>query len=121
MRPIEHLPIKMPWEHDPGPEFFYRNIVHPIIPDMLDLMTVGLTIDQEAVEELRVTITDVLSNVDSTLAKNPLILRHQKEVLPRAQQEHADKATAATRTPEYYLSEFKPSDMVHRTWVMNTY
>lgn len=121
MRPIEHLPVPMPRDYDPGPHFFYQNFVKHFIPDMVQMMNVGLTVDQDAVENLRVVIEDVLENVDKTLHSNPLIQKFQHHRLPAAQKAHAEKCTQSVRTLEYYLKEFNEKDVLHRTWVMNTY
>lgn len=121
-RPIELLPMPAPRDYDPSakePLFFYHNFVKPMIPDMIQMMDVGLHIDPEAVEKLRITIDDVLKTVTDRLEKNPLIKEYQNSRLPAAQQAHAEKSTAALRDIEYYLKPYKPGDMIHRTWVVN--
>ena len=122
MRPIELLPMPAPRDYDPSakePLFFYHNFVKPLIPDMIQMMDVGLHIDPVAVEDLRVTIHDVLKTVTDRLEKNPLIKEYQNSRLPAAQEAHAEKSTAALRDIEYYLKPYKPGDMIHRTWVVN--
>ncbi len=121
MRPIEHLPIQFPSEYDPGPDWFYENIAKHLIPDMIQLMVVGLHIDHNAVEDLRKVIDEVLDSVDKRLSENSLIQQFQVHRLPAAQKAHAEKCTQSVRTSEYYLKQYKPGDMLHRTWVMNTY
>ena len=120
-RPYELLPMPAPREHDPGPVFFYDNFVKPLVPDMIQMMDTGLLIDDKAVDDLRVVIRDVLKSVEDRLKDNVLIQQYQQQVLPEAQKKHEEQATAAVRTIEYYLKEFKDSDMTHRTWVVNTY
>ena len=124
MRPIELLPMPAPRDYDPSakePLFFYHNFVKPLIPDMIQMMDVGLQIDPMAVEDLRVTIHNVLKTVTDRLEKNPLIKEYQNSRLPAAQQAHAEKSTAALRTIDYYIKPYKPGDMIHRTWVVNKY
>jgi DNA polymerase-1 len=121
MRPIEFLPIKFPKDHDPGPAFFYENIAKPLLPDMIGIMNAGLHIDQEAVEELRTTIDVVLAEVATTLGNSPLISQYQELRRPALQKAHEEEATKAVRDAAYYLKEYKPVDMVHRTWVVNTF
>ena len=124
MRPIELLPMPAPRYYDPSakdPLFFYNNFVKPMIPDMIQMMDVGLHIDSNAVEDLRTTIDDVLKTVTDRLEKNPLIKEYQNSRLPEAQKAHAEKATAALRDIEYYKRPYKPGDITHRTWVINTY
>lgn len=121
MRPYQHLPLPMPSEYDPGPAFFYQNFVKHFIPDMLQMMDVGLNIDQEAVEKLRTTIDEVLESVALRLSQNPLMEKFRIHQQPAAQRAYEEKCTQAVRDFTHYLKEYKPGDMLHRTWVVNTY
>mgnify|MGYP000710396407 CR=1 FL=1 len=124
MRPYERLPMPMPMDFDPAaeePGFFYDNFAKHFIPDMIQMMDTGLTIDQEAVEDLRKTVDKVLISVTETLGNNALIKEFQTARLPYAQKKHAEKCTAAVREIDYYMREFKDSDVLHRTWVVNTH
>jgi len=111
-----------PRDFDPSEEdplFFYENFAKAFIPDMIQMMDVGLHIDPDAVEELRSTIDTVLKSVSDRLEANPLIKQYQNSRLPEAQRAHAEKATQALRTLNHYKQTYKPGDMVHRTWVVN--
>jgi hypothetical protein len=111
-----------PKDFDPAvedPLFFYRNFTKPLIPDMIQMMDVGLPIDSNAVEELRETVHNVLKTVADRLEANQLIKDYQNSRLPEAQRAHAEKATACLRTMDYYLQPYKPGDMIHRTWLVN--
>lgn len=124
MRPYELLPFPLPSEYDPAinnPDYFYQNFVQHFIPDMIQMMTTGLKVDADAVEELRNTIDNVLVEVTKTLEDNPLIQQYQKQELPAAQKAWEKEATKAVRTPDYYLQNFDSKNMVHRTWVVNAY
>lgn len=122
MRPFELLPMPAPRDFDPGAEdklFFYRNFIKPMIPDAIHMTNQGLHIDDNAVEELRITIDKVLKSVQERLEANQLIKQYQNSRLPEEQRKHAEKATQALRTVDYYLKPYKPGDMVHRTWLVN--
>ena len=122
MRPFEHLPMPAPKDFDPGvedPLFFYRNFTKPLIPDMIQMMDVGLPIDSDAVEELRETVHNVLKTVSDRLEANQLIKDYQNSRLPEAQRKHAEEATKCLRNLAYYTKPYKPGDMLHRTWVVN--
>ncbi len=121
MRPYELLPQPFPADFDPGPNWFYENFAKKFIPDMIQMMDTGLTIDQKAVEDLRVVIDEVLASVADRLSKNDLIEQYQKHRLPAAQKAYEEQCTQAIRTSQDYLKQYKPSDIVHRTWVVNTY
>lgn len=120
LRPWSRLPLPAPKEFDPGPEFFYENFVQPLVSDAIDMMCAGLYIDEEAVESLRSTIDEVLSNVDSLLLRNKIIQKYQAKRAVVAQKVHFAKSTEAVKTVE---DTYRPYDgsVIHRTWVVNTY
>lgn len=120
LRPWQRLPFPKPCSMDVGPEYFYKNFVQHLTVDTIKMMCVGLCIDDNAVEELRSTIDEVLSNVDAKLLRNPIIQRLQKKRAVVAQKVHFAKSTEAVRTSDHYLKDYDGS-VVHRTWVVNAY
>ena len=120
MRPYEHLPIPMPKDYDPGEAFFYNNFVQPFITDMIKMMSAGLHVDERAVDALRLTVGDVLTEVDAKLLRNPMVQKYQEKRSKKAQKAHYSKHTQNTRDAEYYYKEYDGS-MLHRTWLVNTY
>jgi len=124
IRPWNRLPMPMPKDFDPSvdePDFFYNNFAKHFIPDMIQMMDTGLCIDQKAVEDLRITVEKVLASVSERLESNPTIKAFQLKRLPYAQKAYAEKCTQSVRTIEYYLKDFNDKDVLHRTWVVNTY
>jgi len=124
LRPCQRLPLPFPCDFDPSntePEYFYNNFAKHFIPDMIQMMDIGLKIDKVAVEKLRKTVEDVLRDVTERLEKSPIIQKFQLERLPAAQRAYAEKCTAAVREVEHYLKPYNTKDVVHRTWVVNTY
>ena len=95
MRPFELLPIKRPCDYDPGPVFFYENVVSKLIPDVIKLTEAGMYVDQDQVEVLRHVVKDVLSDVDGKLLRNPIIQEYQEIRQERAQKKHAAKSVEA--------------------------
>jgi len=128
IRPWNRLPMPHPKDFDPSidldepePDFFYNNFVKHFISDTIQMMDTGLNIDQDAVEELRSTVDQVLKSVEENLKTNPLVQAFQTSRLPTAQKEYADKCTQSVRTLDHYIKPFKDTDVIHRTWVVNTY
>jgi hypothetical protein len=121
MRPFEHLPYKLPADFDPGPKFFYDNFVSQFIPDIIEMMNAGIHIDEEAVENLRSTVTEVLNNVDCLLLRNTIIQQYQELKAKGNQKAHYKKHTQAVKTAEDCYKDYNQSDMIHRTWVVNEY
>jgi hypothetical protein len=124
MRPYQLLPFPAPALFDPAkeqPDFFYQNFAKKLIPDMIKLMDTGLHIDKKAVEELRITIDKVLNSVKKVLEGSSLIKEFQLFQIPAAQKKWAEEATKSTRSYEYYLREYNDTNILHRTWVINTH
>lgn len=124
LRPWQLLPVPYPKDFDPGieqPDYFYKNFVKKFIPDMIKLTSVGLNIDQEAVEELRHTIDSVLESVSQRLSENVLIKQYQEKMHPALVAAHKAKVLASVRDFSYYLKEYQPKNMTHRTYAVNQY
>ena len=118
------LPVPHPRYFDPSieqPDYFYQNFAKKLVPDMIKLMSAGLNIDQKAVEDLRVTIDNVLSSVAERLAENVLVKQYQENKHPSLVAAHKAKALESVRDFEYYLKEYSPKDMMHRTYAVNQY
>jgi len=124
IRPWNLLPVPHPRDFDPSeeePDYFYKNFIKPMIPDMIDMTTTGLTIDQDAVEDLRSVIDKVLKSVDERLAANPLVLQYQEQQHPALVAAHKAAALASVRDYTYYLKEYDNKNMSHRTFAVNAY
>jgi capsule polysaccharide modification protein KpsS len=122
MRPYQRLPVPLPCDHDPGPNYFYNNFVSHFIPDMIKMVNTGLAVDSSAVEDLRTLIDEVQETVYERLGKHPYVVKYQETCRrPKAQREHEEDATKSVRTLDHYLKSFKETDMTHRTWLVNTH
>jgi len=118
-RPWQHLPIPMPNQHDPGPEFFYEQIAKPLIADFVRMMCNGLLIDDDKVEELRVTLDINLAKVTETLNNNPIIAKFQEQQYKEKYAALEAEQRSKFRTLDYYLKPYKQGDMTHRTYLVN--
>jgi len=114
------LPIEPPSLKEESPSFFYHNVVSKLIPDMIKLMDQGLYIDQDAVEELRNTLIDVLDKVETTLANNSIIQKFQQEQYKTKYEEFKAEKLKSCRDYTYYLKECKWA-VQERTFIVNTY
>ena len=124
MRPIQHLPVPHPKDFDPSVEdknFFYNNFAKHFIKDMIKMMDVGLYVDSIAVEKLRSKVDNVLESVNYKLSKSILIKKFRLEKQSDYQKAHFDKSTKSVRTLDHYLKPYNPSNIIHRTWVVNNW
>ena len=120
-RPIEQLPIELPKDYDPGPEFFYENIIKPLIPDMIKLMDHGIKIDKNKVAALEKTIEVVQKTVKNRLENSLWVEKLEDALTPMSQKKHAEKALQKLRKPEYYMRDYKPTDIVQRSSIVNNF
>jgi hypothetical protein len=109
------LPIRPPSEFDPGPSYFYENVVKHLIPDMVKLMNTGLHIDSNEVDKLRSTLDDILQTVVDRLASNSIIKTYQKSRL----KEHKKEVTDTLRTIDDYIVPYNEKSAVHRVYIVN--
>ena len=123
-RPWELLPVPLPSQFDPSveePDYFYQNIVKPLIPDFIKLMANGIHVDQSAVDDLRVTIDEVLQKVSDTLSANSIIQDFQAQEYPKVFAAYKEEQEASMRTLDVYIKEYKPDNKIHRTYLVNAH
>jgi len=124
VRPWQLLPIEEPRLYDPSekePDYFYKNVIKPLINDMIIMMNNGLTIDKHQVEALRDTIDNVLNTVRETFRSNKIIQEFQKDLYKIKYKEYIEECKSKCKTLEEFIpKEFKESNIVHRTYLINT-
>ena len=120
--PIDLLPIPLPSSYDPSikdTDYFYKNVIKPLIPDFIRIMDNYLTLDWDAVDNLRDTIDNVLETVSATLEKNEIIEKFQEQQYPKKFAIYKEETLKSCRTLDYYLKEYDSSNAIHRTYVVN--
>ena len=121
-QPMDLLPILAPKDHDPSeeePDYFYNNVIKPLIPDFIRIMDNYLTLDWKAVDKLKDVIDNVLETVSTTLGKNEIIEKFQKHQYPVKFAQYKEETLKSCRTVDHYLKEYDPSNIIHRTYVVN--
>jgi hypothetical protein len=119
LRPFQRLPFPLPSQYDAGPLFFYENFASHFIPDMIEMMDAGIHIDEEAVEDLRSTVTNVLNNVECLLLRNKIIQQYQEIKAKENQKKHYQKHTQSIRTWEDFYKDYDEKNADHRTYLVN--
>lgn len=119
--PWDLLPVQEPREHSPPPGYFYENVIKPLIPDIVRIMLNGIPMDLNKVDELREVVEEVLETVQSTLDKNKTIIAFQAQKFPKERDKHLQEMTSKMKLPPHFLKDFKDSNKIHRTYVMNAY
>jgi hypothetical protein len=123
MLPIDLLPIKRPLEDSTKlpSDYFYNNVIKPIIPDIIKLELVGIPINLDKVVKVEETVDNVLDNVRKELTTNSIMLRFLKDMDTKAKKELVQETSDKQKKPEDFLKEFNPKNKIHRSIVINTY
>ena len=121
--PHDLLPAKHPSEQQfkDQPDFFYRNVVKHLIPDVIRMMTNGIPIDLDKVSELEATVDTVLESVNESLYNSPLIQEFLVEKYKYIAKARVDELESKKKQPSDLVRVFKYSDKVHRKYFMDVF
>ena len=114
MNPIDLLPVPRPLE-DTSPMTetdFYFNVVHPMIPDIIKLMLIGIPVDLTKVKDLEAVLDDTITKANRILSDNPRIIKFMQSINLKG---YNDKR----RVYSYYYKDFNVSKEEHRKYVIN--
>ena len=123
MNPHDLLPIKRPIEDDVEypPYFFYDNVVVPLVTDVLRMEIAGIPINLDNVRELENIVQDVIDNTSKTLAENTVVQDFLRSLKEYSVNEALRKTIASEKKPEEFYVEYRPTNAIHRTYVVNEY
>lgn len=122
MNPLDLLPIQHPQDFAPeDPMFFYKNVVQPLIADILRVEANGIPIDLEKVKELELQVSNILAEVHNTLRTNTIMLDFLKAEAEKLRKGKIEKLEDKKKTSEDFFKPFVISNKIHRTYVVNLY
>ena len=123
INPINLLPLnKKPFEDNSyTEEYFYKNVILPLIPDIVRLEANGIPIDLDKVQELEKILNDVLESVKIKLNNNEILKEFLNKCYKQKENEVTKEIKKTFKTPENFLKPFDFKNTVHRTYVINTY
>lgn len=116
--PLEQKPLKAAPKE---PDFFYRNVAKPLIEDFILLMLNGIAIDIDEVEKLKPVLDDILEKADETLQSSKLIQEYLEEKNEYERKGKVQDTLKKKKTYKDFKIAFKPTNKIHRTFVINTY
>lgn len=119
--PHDLLPAPEPRYAHYHPDYFYQNVVKPLVVDVVRIMDNGLNIDLHKVANLEEVLETQLGEVTTSLYNNKLVDKYLSE-LHETLKEKARKASKGKLKPiDVFLKEFNPKDPVHRSYFMYIY
>lgn len=121
--PHDLLPIIRPIEDAKElPEtYFYDNVVQHLIKDIVRIEANGIPVCLDSVQELEVTLTDILKEVRSKLSNNKAMVKFL-EIENTANRNNKIKSISnKKKSAEDFIKPLDISNKTHRTYVVNTY
>lgn len=101
--------------------YFYENVLKQLIEPTVDLMMQGITVDNSAINNLKSVIDNVLVDVDKRLASSEIVQEFRSHSYKSLRQKKVDELNSKKRSRQHYLKEYKDTDVVHRSYVVNEY
>lgn len=99
--------------------FFYQNVMLPLVPTMVKIMNQGMLLDMEKVTTLQEKLDVVLNNVQTTLNENRVIQKFQTYKYSMLKKTYIEERKSKQRSVAYYTKPYKPTDMTHRSFLVN--
>ena len=121
MRPWQLLPAPEPCTVSPPEGYFYDTVAKHLIKDTVRIMSNGLPIDMQRVQELEATLDVTLAKVATDLAANPIIQSYLKQKHSFLVQDYIEDQQSKVKPIEHFLKPFKHSDMTHRSYFMHVF
>jgi hypothetical protein len=119
--PHDQLPAPEPSKHQYPIGHFYEHTAKYLIKDTVRIMDNGLNIDIDKVIELEEVLNKQLGEVAVELASNPLIQKYLKKFHKAQIKAYVEDRKTKLRSADYYLADFKPKDMNHKSYFMDEY
>ena len=119
--PHDQLPCPVPMTSTYYPRHFYENTCKHLVRDTVRIMMNGLHIDMEKVAELEKVLDDQLVKVAATLSTSTNIQKYLDKRYSSQLSKYKLDRQSKLRDATYYLKEFKPKDMVHRSYYMKLF
>lgn len=119
--PWEQLPAKEPRYAKYPMGHFYKQTARHLVIDTVRIMDNGLSIDIDKVAELEDILVTQIAEVDAELAANPIIQEYVKKRFASKVEAYVKDRKSKLRSPDYYMTEFKHTDMLHRSYFMDEY
>lgn len=116
--PWDLLPVKEPKTVNPPDDYFYKNVIKHLIPDVVRIMANGIPIDLAKVRELEATLDEVLNKVDKAVQNNTYIKQFQILQYTELQKLYIAEQRSKMKLPKHFLKEFKISNITHRSYFM---
>lgn len=121
LRPWQLLPAPLPKTTVYSEDYFYENFAKPLISDTVRLMSNGLPVDLEKVQQLEDKLDSVLAEVKDSLNSNPIIQEYVKLKYDYLVETYKKEQEQKQKPPSDFLKPFNHKDLVHRSYFMHVF
>jgi len=115
------LPVKAPMKTDEPLtlEYFYNNVLKLLVKPSIKMCENGITLDMDKVYKLDKRLEKILDQVALTLKENEYIAKFQSQQYKLTKAQYIKENEAKQRGINYYLKEYDPASMEHRSYLIN--
>lgn len=100
---------------------FYKQVVHPLIPDVIKLMLTGIPIDLSKVKDVEDTVSNVIDKCTKTFAENPKMIAYLEARAEGKRLASHNQMVAKFKTATDCMPEFNWKNTRHRLYVINAW
>ena len=119
--PWDQLPAEIPKEIDYPDGYFYNNTAKYLIKDTERIMNNGLTLHMERIKELEDIIVNQLNEIKDQAKQNKYIKKYLDRVAEKKLKDKKEQILSKKKQPEELVTEFKPKNIVHRSYFMKVF
>jgi len=119
--PWSMLPAPEPRTVSPPLDYFYDHVAKHLIKDTVRIMSNGLPIDLDRVQQLESSIQVTLDEATARITSNPYVATYQAQRHARLIAAYKKDRLSKCKDPASYLVPFKPSDPMHRSYFMHIF
>lgn len=122
--PHDLLPIKDPRKYKLPREFFYKNVIKHLIPDIIRVTSNGTPIDLNKIKDLEQELTTVLEKNKELLATNTIIrkfIKNKNKSSLKSKIKDVKSSFVSINDVSEEAFKFNYSSTEHRTYVINAY
>jgi hypothetical protein len=121
INPHDLLPIADPIDTPIAPMDFYYNVVKPLIPDILRMMSNGILLDMNRVKELETFVVNALEESSKSLKESPIVQAYLENKQGKQIREKKKELIEKKKDYTEYVKPFNPNNIIHRSLAVNYY
>lgn len=117
--PADLLPIQEPRLHKERHDYFYHNVVKPLLGDVIRLQSNGIPIDMSKVQEMKEELEVILKDVNTRISENDTIRRFQAVQAQKIADKYKTSVLDKQKPAMHYFKPYSNGNITHRNYLVN--